>query len=34
LGEHSVEVLKATGLSDHEIEEMLASGATKVPKTD
>lgn len=31
LGEHSVEVLKATGLSDQEIDEMIASGATKVP---
>jgi crotonobetainyl-CoA:carnitine CoA-transferase CaiB-like acyl-CoA transferase len=31
LGEHSVEVLRATGLSDDEIDEMLASGATKVP---
>jgi len=34
LGEHSVEVLKANGLSDAEIEAMLDSGATKVPKTD
>jgi len=30
LGEHSIEVLRATGLSDNEIDEMLASGATKV----
>jgi len=34
LGEHSVEVLSAAGLSAGEIEEMLASGATKVPKSD
>ena len=29
LGEHSVEVLRETGLGDDEIEAMLASGATK-----
>jgi crotonobetainyl-CoA:carnitine CoA-transferase CaiB-like acyl-CoA transferase len=34
LGEHSVEVLRTTGLSEDEIEAMLASGATRAPKTD
>ena len=34
LGEHSLEVLEAAGLSDDEIQEMLSSGATKVPKSD
>jgi crotonobetainyl-CoA:carnitine CoA-transferase CaiB-like acyl-CoA transferase len=34
LGEHSLEVLAAAGLSGEEIEEMIASGATKVPASD
>jgi crotonobetainyl-CoA:carnitine CoA-transferase CaiB-like acyl-CoA transferase len=34
LGEHSIEILRATGLSDDEIEAMLESGATKVPHSD
>ena len=34
LGEHSVEVLKAAGMSDEEIEAMLDSGATKVPRSE
>lgn len=33
LGEHSVEILKETGLSEAEIDAMLASGSTKVPTT-
>ncbi len=32
LGEHSIEVLKASGLSEGEIEAMLASGATRAPQ--
>ncbi len=32
LGEHSVEILRTAGLSEQEIDEMIASGATKVPK--
>ncbi len=31
LGEHSLEVLRETGLSEVEIEDMLTSGATSVP---
>ena len=34
LGEHSVEVLSAAGMSPDQIEAMLDSGATKVPKDD
>ncbi|MEE4272484.1 MAG: CoA transferase, partial [Thermoanaerobaculales bacterium] len=34
LGEHSIEVLQDNGLSDDEIEAMIASGATKVPEAD
>ena len=32
LGEHSIEILRATGLTDDQIEEMIESGATKVAK--
>jgi len=34
LGEHSVEVLREAGFSQSEIEAMLASGATAVPRVD
>ena len=32
LGEHSVEVLREAGFTQSEIEAMLASGATAVPR--
>jgi len=34
LGEHSVEVLREAGFTQSEIEAMLASGATAVPRVD
>ena len=31
LGEHSLEILREVGLAEHEVTELLASGATRGP---